>query len=156
MRRRRKTIAGVQQVMRTKIRNLKTLKRLLALLAAVVVISIPVSLRGQKRPAPRSTTIDYSKFSHSTKKHQGACDTCHKIPTSGWQKVSGIPDVNDFPEHQACVSCHRNQFSKDSDRRSVPSVTTRHHREMRHVCLFAIRRRSFSSLSSFHTIDTRT
>ena len=98
--------------MRTKIRNLKTLKRLLALLAAVVVISIPVSLRGQKRPAPRSTTIDYSKFSHSTKKHQGACDTCHKIPTSGWQKVSGIPDVNDFPEHQACVSCHRNQFFK--------------------------------------------
>jgi hypothetical protein len=45
--------------------------------------------------------IDYSKFSHSTLKHKAACDTCHKIQ---------FPDIRDYPDHDACVSCHRPQF----------------------------------------------
>lgn len=56
--------------------------------------------------------IDYSKFSHATKKHQEACNTCHKVPTPGWQKARGFPDIADYPEHEACVSCHRQQFFK--------------------------------------------
>ena len=59
----------------------------------------------QRRPA-----IDYSKFSHSTQKHQAACNTCHKPPTRDWAKVSSFPDVADYPDHDACVSCHRPQF----------------------------------------------
>jgi hypothetical protein len=65
-------------------------------------------------PTARSspTAIDYSHFSHATKKHQGACNTCHKVPTTNWQKARDFPDVADFPSHDACVSCHRAQFFK--------------------------------------------
>ena len=43
---------------------------------------------------------DYSKFSHSTEKHQRACNTCHRP----------YADAGDYPDHEACVSCHRRQF----------------------------------------------
>jgi hypothetical protein len=70
--------------------------------------------RRVRRPATRSTSttarIDYSRFSHATSKHQGACNTCHKVPTGNWKKVRDYPDVADFPGHDACVSCHRPQF----------------------------------------------
>jgi len=56
--------------------------------------------------------VDYTKFSHSTAKHKSACNTCHKLPTKNWTKVSQYPDVTDFPDHDACVSCHRAQFFK--------------------------------------------
>ena len=56
--------------------------------------------------------VDYSKFSHSTPKHKSACNSCHKPPTKNWIKVSAFPDVADFPDHDACVSCHRAQFFK--------------------------------------------
>ena len=56
--------------------------------------------------------VDYTKFSHATKKHQAACNTCHKPPTKNWTKVSQYPDVTDFPDHDKCVSCHRAQFFK--------------------------------------------
>ena len=64
-------------------------------------------LQAQRRPA-----IDYSKFSHSTQKHQAACKTCHKVPTKEWMKTSSYPDIVDYPDHDACVSCHRPQFFK--------------------------------------------
>ncbi|MGI8837179.1 MAG: cytochrome c3 family protein, partial [Pyrinomonadaceae bacterium] len=68
----------------------------------------------QRTPTPRSrpTRIDYSHFSHATRQHQGACNTCHKTPTDNWKKVRDYPDVADFPGHDACVSCHRAQFFK--------------------------------------------
>jgi hypothetical protein len=71
--------------------------------------------RNPQRPAtPRrtATATDYSHFSHATKKHQAACNTCHKVPTDNWKKVREYPDVADFPDHAACVSCHRAQFFK--------------------------------------------
>ena len=55
------------------------------------------------------TQIDYSKFSHSTRKHQAECKTCHTVPSKTWSK---FPDVVDYPDHVACVSCHRPQFFK--------------------------------------------
>ena len=58
--------------------------------------------------------VDYTKFSHSTAKHKAACNTCHKPPTKNWTKVSAFPDVADFPDHEACVSCHRAQFFKSA------------------------------------------
>ena len=75
---------------------------------------------GQKRaprraagpPAARQAAIDYSRFSHATKKHQDACNTCHKVPTSNWRKVRDYPDVADYPDHDTCLSCHRPQFYK--------------------------------------------
>ena len=52
---------------------------------------------------PRLSAADYSKFSHATPKHRATCNTCHKIQ---------FPDINDYPSHDACVSCHRPQFFK--------------------------------------------
>ena len=56
--------------------------------------------------------VDYSKFSHATKKHQAECKTCHVVPSDEWRKVSKFPDIIDYPDHAACVSCHRAQFFK--------------------------------------------
>lgn len=66
--------------------------------------------RRQTRPTTQRTVIDYSKFSHATSKHQQACNTCHRMPTRNWQKARGYPDVADYPDHDACVGCHRAQF----------------------------------------------
>ena len=61
---------------------------------------------------PVCGAVDYTKFSHSTPKHKATCNTCHKPPTKNWTKVSQYPDVADYPDHEACVSCHRAQFFK--------------------------------------------
>jgi hypothetical protein len=70
--------------------------------------------RRVRRPTPRISVsaINYSRFSHATKKHQGTCNTCHQAPTENWRKVREFPDVADYPGHKACVSCHRPQFFK--------------------------------------------
>lgn len=62
--------------------------------------------------SPQRAAIDYSKFSHTTNKHQQACKTCHKLPTTNWQKVRDFPDTADYPDHDTCVGCHRPQFFK--------------------------------------------
>ena len=65
---------------------------------------------------PRRPRIDYSKFSHRThvEKQKLTCDSCHKFPSKNWKEVrkdeEGFPDVTDFPEHPACLDCHRTQF----------------------------------------------
>ena len=48
-------------------------------------------------------------FSHETKKHQAECKTCHVVPSKKWSK---FPDIVDYPDHAACVNCHRAQFFK--------------------------------------------
>lgn len=78
-----------------------------------------LSQRRRPRPAgtqPPATTgrVDYAKFSHATKEHQGACKTCHEAPTANWKKVRAFPDVADFPDHDTCVRCHRQQFFKST------------------------------------------
>jgi hypothetical protein len=70
------------------------------------------SPRSVAKPQTAGSRVDYSNFSHSTKKHQGACNTCHKVPTDNWKKVREFPDIADYPGHDACVSCHRPQFFK--------------------------------------------
>ncbi len=87
-------------------------------LILIVLIHLSSTAHAQKRrrlarPAPKPT-IDYSKFSHATEKHKGACESCHKVPTPSWQKVREFPDVADYPGHAACVSCHRAQFFKSA------------------------------------------
>jgi hypothetical protein len=81
----------------------------------LAVSTIGVSAVNSQRRTPRrpvAAAIDYSRFSHATAKHQGACNTCHKVPTRDWRKVSQYPDITDYPGHAACVSCHRAQFFK--------------------------------------------
>ena len=64
--------------------------------------------------ATRPARIDYTHFSHRTKEHQLTCDNCHKFPSANWQQVrkkdDAFPDVTEYPEHQSCLRCHREQF----------------------------------------------
>jgi hypothetical protein len=79
------------------------------LVLAVSADSVAQRRRTRTTTQP-ATAIDYSKFSHATAKHQLSCNKCHQGPTSNWQKVRGFPDTADYPDHDACVSCHRPQF----------------------------------------------
>ena len=81
--------------------------------------------RGARPNPAKKPAIDYSRFSHATKEHQGSCKTCHKAPTSNWKKVSDFPDVADFPDHDACVRCHRPQFFKGAQ----PLICSNCHRK---------------------------
>ena len=92
----------------------KLITRILLLLTVSVVLTGSIAISQRRRPTtrPPATAIDYTKFSHATTKHKGACNTCHKIPSRGWQKTSAFPDIKDYPSHDACVSCHRPQFFK--------------------------------------------
>jgi hypothetical protein len=70
--------------------------------------------RRRPRPTPpaRQTVraSKYSAFLHSSDKHKSlACSDCHKVPTA-WTAKREFPDVADFPDHNACVRCHRQQF----------------------------------------------
>jgi Cytochrome c7 and related cytochrome c len=71
------------------------------------------SKRRAKKPNPRApvaSAAKYSAFLHSSDKHKVlACNDCHKIPTA-WTAKRDFPDVADFPDHDACVRCHRQQF----------------------------------------------
>jgi len=70
----------------------------------------------QRRRAPQRPKIDYSQFSHTThiEKQKLTCDSCHKFPTKNWKELrkgdAAFPDVGDFPEHDSCLNCHRQQF----------------------------------------------
>ncbi len=74
--------------------------------------------RRNTRPTPRVPTprVDYAKFSHTTHvvSQKLTCDSCHKVPTSNWKEVrkgdQAFPDVAEFPEHETCLNCHRQQF----------------------------------------------
>lgn len=85
------------------------------LISSIAMICSFGSTPAQRRPTTRRTTprppaIDYTKFSHKTQKHQAACNTCHKAPSENWRQVRSYPDIADYPDHVACVSCHRAQF----------------------------------------------
>ena len=91
----------------------KTQQTILVALSFAIIAVFNIDGSGnQRKSSPQPTRIDYSKFSHNTKKHQAACNTCHKIPTPSWQQTSTYPDITDYPGHDACVSCHRPQFFK--------------------------------------------
>ena len=66
--------------------------------------------RQTQTQAPRGSAAKYSAFLHSSDKHKSLqCNDCHKIPTA-WNAKRDFPDVADFPDHEACVRCHRQQF----------------------------------------------
>jgi hypothetical protein len=70
----------------------------------------------QRRPASQKPRTNFSQFSHRThvEKQKLACDSCHKFPTKNWKEVrkadAAFADVAEFPEHAACLTCHRQQF----------------------------------------------
>jgi hypothetical protein len=72
--------------------------------------------RSPSTPGKKKPRTDYSRFSHQTHVTQQklSCDACHKLPTRNWKEVrqgdTAFPDVAEFPEHSACLNCHRQQF----------------------------------------------
>lgn len=81
----------------------------------------PQQRRGAtQRRAPARTQrprVDYTKFTHSTPQHRkDSCDSCHKSPSDNWAQVrdasTAFPDITDYPEHESCLNCHRQQFFK--------------------------------------------
>src|ERR1700730_1678062 len=72
--------------------------------------------RTPRRTASQKPRIAYSQFLHTThvEKQKLACDSCHKFPTRNWKDVRkadvAFADVAEFPDHAACLNCHRAQF----------------------------------------------
>jgi hypothetical protein len=66
------------------------------------------------KPTPKKAK--FSEFPHDQKAHQVVCSTCHKFPSDNWNKVrtgdAAFPDVTEYPKHQSCVGCHKQQFFK--------------------------------------------
>ena len=95
-------------------------RRVVQLLIICLTLAAIVAAQRRPRPtarrpvaqqqAPRGSAAKYSAFLHSSDKHKSLeCNACHKIPTT-WTANRAFPDVADFPDHDACVRCHRAQF----------------------------------------------
>ncbi|HEY0462175.1 MAG TPA: cytochrome c3 family protein [Pyrinomonadaceae bacterium] len=64
-----------------------------------------------RRTTNRARPTRYSEFPHA--KHKMKCDSCHKFSSANWKSVrkeGAFPDVTDYPRHESCLSCHRQQF----------------------------------------------
>ena len=85
----------------------------------------PKRVSSATQPAPRASATKYSGFLHSSDKHKSlACNACHKVPTA-WAAKRNFPDVADFPNHDACVRCHRQQFfTRQSFAGAGPAICT--------------------------------
>lgn len=69
------------------------------------------------KPTPKKQTQKpkFTDFSHSVRQHSNlACSSCHKFPSGNWKsvrkKTEAFPDVTEYPKHESCLSCHRQQF----------------------------------------------
>ncbi len=117
-------IASYKHLVPTALRKLIALLRVLAVTASLstgfclILNIVAAQTRRSKRPvktaaaqqAPRGSAARYSAFLHSSEKHKSlACNDCHKLPTA-WTAKRDFPDAADFPDHDACVRCHRQQF----------------------------------------------
>jgi hypothetical protein len=89
------------------------------------------SKKATKPAAPKKPRVDYASFSHNVHVTQKklSCDSCHKFPTKNWKEVrlgdSAFPDVAEFPEHSACLNCHRQQFF--ARERPAPAICSNCH-----------------------------
>jgi hypothetical protein len=87
-------------------------KQATAIVIGFVLISACfINISAQRRAAA------FSSFDHNTASHRRqSCAECHKSPTgtSSARTDSGetyrYPDITDYPDHDACIDCHRQQF----------------------------------------------
>lgn len=89
---------------------------------------------------PQTRNLKYSEFPHNvhTGKLKLACDSCHKFPTANWKRVrkesEAFPDIADYPKHESCLNCHRQQFFRGAPpvicsichTNPGPRISTRH------------------------------
>ena len=99
---------------RSKVRAVITLAALSLVVAAMCLqpSSATATAGGEPKPTPKKSK--YSEFPHNSKSHKLDCNTCHKFPTPNWNKVrpekEAFPDQTDYPHHESCIGCHRQQF----------------------------------------------
>lgn len=98
--------------------------RFIALIGGGVVIGVSAFLTSFGRVSadehlPATVSIarpDYRNFQHKTKAHKMDCSSCHKFPSTNWNKVrtgsDAFPDITEYPRHESCLSCHKAQFFK--------------------------------------------
>lgn len=63
----------------------------------------------------RAKTAKVTEFRHDLRQHGKLnCNACHKFPSANWKRVrkdgEAFPDITDYPKHESCLSCHRQQF----------------------------------------------
>lgn len=71
-----------------------------------------------KEPAKEKTqtkSAKFTEFRHDARQHAKlSCNSCHKFPSANWKRVrpqsEAFPDITDYPKHESCLSCHRQQF----------------------------------------------
>jgi len=108
--------------------------RIILLLVFGITLAAIVAAQTRRRPPAqkpaaqtqaRGSAARYSAFLHSSDKHKSLeCNACHKIPTT-WTANRAFPDVADFPNHDACVRCHRPQFfTRQAMSGTGPSICT--------------------------------
>jgi hypothetical protein len=51
-----------------------------------------------------------AEFSHNEKTHKQSCGSCHKLPSRNWRAAGNYPNLTDYPNHESCVGCHRQDF----------------------------------------------
>jgi len=99
------------------------------LLCGALALSIFASPQRRRPAAQNKPRIDYTRFSHLTQQHRAACSTCHTFPSKNWKEArkgdDAFADVTEYPEHQACLNCHRQQFF--ARERPVPRICSNCH-----------------------------
>jgi hypothetical protein len=114
------------------LRNRRTIAFLIFAVFAVALTAAQTRQRRRvskpstsKQQSPRGSAAKYSAFLHSSAKHQSlTCNACHKVPTE-WTAKRVFPDVADFPNHDACVRCHRQQlFTRQAFIATGPAICT--------------------------------
>ena len=97
-------------------------------ICCIVTLSTVASAQ-RRRPATSKPGIDYSRFSHFTEQHRVACASCHTFPSKNWKEVrkgdEAFADVTEYPDHKACINCHRQQFF--ARERPVPRICSNCH-----------------------------
>jgi hypothetical protein len=100
--------------------GLVALSFLIAMLLAVfpdelVQTALSQARRSRNTRTRRAAVVRrYSQFPHNVTAHKKVCTTCHTFPSDNWKNVradaEAFPDVTDYPKHESCLGCHRQQF----------------------------------------------
>ncbi len=86
-------------------------------LAIFLLVNFLVSPFSADVFAQRKRAKLYNDFAHNIAAHRKqSCNSCHKSPTglSSDETADGadykFPDITDYPTHDSCINCHRQQF----------------------------------------------
>jgi len=81
--------------------------------------NVSATPKTKTQPKTQAKNTKYSEFPHDNPQHSSlACDSCHKFPSANWKSVrkadEAFPDITDYPKHESCLNCHRQQFFSGS------------------------------------------